>query len=80
MKRERRKFNNEFKAEVSLDAIKEKLTIVELAEKYKVNPLQIKPWKKEFLDNKASFFGREGSSKTKREKEQLNKQEQKLFE
>jgi transposase len=80
MKRERRKFTNEFKAEVALEAIKEKLTIVELAEKYKVNPVQIKAWKKEFLDNKASVFGSEVSSKIKREKEQLNKQEQELFE
>jgi transposase len=77
---ERRKFTNEFKAEVALEAIKEKLTMVELAMKYKVNPVQIKAWKKEFIDNKASVFGSEGSSKTKREKEQLNKQEQELFE
>jgi transposase-like protein len=42
MKRERRKFTNEFKAEVALEAIKEKLTMVELAMKYKVNPVQIK--------------------------------------
>jgi transposase-like protein len=48
MKRERRKFTNEFKAEVALEAINEKLTMVELAEKYKVNPVQIKSWKKEF--------------------------------
>lgn len=80
MKRERRKFTNEFKAEVALEAIKEKLTMVELAMKYKVNPVQIKAWKKEFLDNKAIVFGSEGSSKTKREKEELNKQEQELFE
>lgn len=65
MKCERRKFTNEFKAEVALEAIKEKLTMVELAEKYKVNPVQIKAWKKEFLDNKASVFGSEDSSKTK---------------
>jgi transposase-like protein len=80
MKRERRKFTNEFKAEVAIEAIKEKLTMFELAEKYKVNPAQIKAWKKEFLDNKASVFGSEGSSKAKREKEQLNKQEHALFE
>jgi transposase-like protein len=42
MKRERRKFTNELKAEVALEAIKEKLTMVELAMKYKVNPVQIK--------------------------------------
>jgi len=32
MNRERRKFTNEFKAAVALEAIKEKLTMVELAE------------------------------------------------
>jgi hypothetical protein len=31
MKRERRKFTNEFKAEVASEAIKEKLKMVELA-------------------------------------------------
>ena len=46
MKRERRKFTNEFKAEVALEAIKEKLTMVELAMKYKVNPIQICVYKK----------------------------------
>jgi transposase len=80
MKRERRNFTNEFKAEVALEAIKEKLTMVELADKYKDNPVQIKACKKEFLDNNASVFGSVGSSKTKREKEQLSKQEQELFE
>jgi hypothetical protein len=33
MKRERRRFNHEFRAEVALEAIKEKLPVVELAEK-----------------------------------------------
>lgn len=80
MKRERRKFTNEFKAEVALEAIKEKLTMVELAQKYKVNPVQIKAWKKEFLDNKASVFGSGSTTKAKREQEQLSKQEQELFE
>jgi transposase len=69
MKRERRKFTNEFKAEVALEAIKEKLTMVELAMKYKVNPVQIKAWKKEFLDNKASVFV---CSKSERSEIKLN--------
>ncbi len=46
--------------------------MVELAEKYKMNPVQIKARKKEFLDNKTSVFGSEDSSKTKRENKQLN--------
>jgi hypothetical protein len=50
--------------------------MVELAEKDKVNSSQIKAEKKEFLDNKASVFVSEGSSKAKLEKEQLTKREQ----
>jgi transposase len=80
MKHERRKFTNDFKAEVALEAIKEKLTMVELAQKYKVNPVQIKAWKKELLDNKASVFGSVNRTKAKREQEQMNKLEQEMFE
>jgi transposase len=80
MKRERRKFTNEFKAEVAIEAIKEKSTIEELAQKYKLSPVQIKSWKKEFLDNKASVFESGISAKAKLEQEQKNKQEQELFE
>ncbi len=53
MKRGRRKFINEFKADFALKAMKEKLTMVELAQKYNMNQVQIKTWKKEFFDYKA---------------------------
>jgi uncharacterized protein YjcR len=54
--------------------------MVELAQKYKVNPVQIKAWKKELLDNKASVFGSVNRTKAKREQEQMNKLEQEMFE
>jgi transposase-like protein len=38
MKSERRKFTNAFKTEVFLEALKEKLSVVQLAEKYKLYP------------------------------------------
>ncbi len=79
MKRERRKFTNEFKAEVALEAIKEKLTMVELAQKYKINPVQIKAWKKEFLENKAFVFGGDQNKKTL-DQELKAKHEQELYE
>ena len=79
MKRERRKFTNDFKADVALEASKEKLTIVELAQKFKISPVQIKVWKKEFLENKANVFNGV-SNKTRREEEDQSRQEQELFE
>jgi transposase-like protein len=41
MKETRRKFSAEFKARVSLDAVKERETLAELAKKYEVSPVVI---------------------------------------
>lgn len=57
MKRERRKFTNAFKTEVVLEALKEKLTVAQLAEKYKLYPTQISSWKAEFLEKSENVFG-----------------------
>jgi uncharacterized protein YjcR len=40
--------------------------MVALAQKYKVNPVQIKAWKKEFLDNKGTLFGSAFGSQTQK--------------
>lgn len=72
MKRERRKFTNAFKTEVVLEALKEKKTTSELAERYKLYPTQISAWKTEFLANANSVFGADTAemqdSKDKKEK------------
>ena len=41
MKRERREITSSFKTEVDLEALKEKRTIAELAQHYKLYPTQI---------------------------------------
>ena len=56
MKKERRKFTSAFKAKVAIEAIKEDLTIQELAAKHQVHPSQITTWKKEFLENASLVF------------------------
>ena len=56
MKKERRKFTSAFKAKVAVEAIKEDLTIQELAVKHQVHPNQISTWKKEFLENASLVF------------------------
>lgn len=66
----RRKFSAEFKSKVCIEALKEQQTIEALAKKYDVHPTQINTWKKEFLQNSAVVFEKEGSGGAD-QKEQL---------
>ncbi len=63
-KQTRRKFSSSFKAKVALEAVKNQQTLAELAVKFEVNPVMISKWKTEFLENMASAFEKEGSSKS----------------
>ena len=56
MKRTRRKFSAAFKAKVALEALKEQMTIQELATKFEVHPNMITNWKSEFLKNASMVF------------------------
>ena len=56
MKKTRRKFTSEFKTKVSIEAIRERYALSELAEKFEVHPTQIAKWKREFLDNATAAF------------------------
>lgn len=63
MKRKRRKFSSKFKTKVVLEAIKERHTLSELAEKHELHPNQITTWKKEFLNNAEEVFSKNVSNK-----------------
>ena len=52
----RRKFTSKFKTKVVLEALKERQTVAELAQKYELHPNQISTWKKEFLANAEQVF------------------------
>jgi len=53
----RKRYTAEFKAKVALEAIREELTMAELAKKYEVHPTMISGWKKQAIANMASAFG-----------------------
>lgn len=56
MKRTRRKFSSEFKSQVAIEALKERYTLTELAQKLELHPNQISQWKQEFLERSKSIF------------------------
>lgn len=63
----RKRFDEQFKATVALESVKEERTLQELAEKYQVHPNQISAWKKKLLEQSATIFER----KNKKEEEQF---------
>jgi len=77
-KKQIRRFDPEFKKKVVLEALKEEITLNELANKYKIVPKNITNWKKEFLDNAELVFERDKAAT--RYKEQLYDKERQMDE
>ena len=77
MKRKRRKFSAAFKVKVAVEALKERQTLSELAERFELHANQISQWKREFLDNADKAFT-EKSSKKEDSEDKMGKLYQKI--
>lgn len=75
-KRTRRVLDDAFKTKVVLEALKEAMTLNELASKYQIHPNQISQWKTLFVKNASSVFS--GPKDEKRELEQLREEREDL--
>ena len=56
MKAKKRKFSAAFKAQVAIEALRERESLAELARRFEVHPNQISKWKQEFLTRSAEIF------------------------
>lgn len=64
----RRKFTSKFKMKVVLEALKERETTPELAQKFDISPQQINLWKREFKQGaEVVFESKKKSKKTESE-------------
>ena len=67
----RRSFSSEFKTKVVLEALSERYTMSELAQRHKIHPQQITNWKKLFLDNASLIFDNGPSVSQARSEEEV---------
>jgi transposase len=63
--RTRRRFSEEFKAKVALEAIQGHQTVAELATKHEIHPTQIAVWKHEAVEKLAKVFDEKGLERDK---------------
>ena len=61
----RRKFSSKFKTKVVLEALKERMSMSELARKFEAQPKQIVQWKKEFLNSAEDVFDKKSKQDEK---------------
>ena len=67
MKKSRRRFSSEFKSKVALEALKERYSLSQLAERFELHPNQISQWKQEFLEKSKDVFDKKTSKNDDKE-------------
>ena len=68
----RRKFTAKFKNKVVMEALKERHTMAELAQKYELHPQQITTWKNHFLAHAESVFEKKTTNRKDEQEQQMD--------
>ena len=68
----RKKYDEVFKAKVALEAVKGEMTIAEIASKYEVHPNLIMSWRRHLLENAAELFSRKKDPQIAEQKELID--------
>lgn len=71
MSKKRKSYSPEFKAKVALAALKNEMTIAELAARFAVHPTMIASWKRSLLEGAADIFDK-GQKSRKQSEEQID--------
>jgi transposase len=74
----RKRYSNEFKARVALEAIREELTLAELSKKHGVHPNMISGWKRAAIKNMAAGFGKDDGGTAKEAAVEIDKLHSKI--
>lgn len=67
MRKTRRKFSSEFKSKVALEAVKERYSLSEMAERFELHPNQISQWKQEFIEKSKDVFDKKTNKPQEKE-------------
>tara|TARA_E500000318_G_C3493653_1_gene185461 strand:- start:502 stop:777 length:276 start_codon:yes stop_codon:yes gene_type:complete len=59
----RRKFTSKFKTKVVLEALKERVTTKEIAQRFEISVQQVNLWKREFLEDAPTVFDKGKTTK-----------------
>jgi transposase len=71
MKKSRRKFSSAFKAQVAIEALKERESLAELSTRFEVHPNMISKWKQEFVERSAGVFDKKAEAESGIDPEKL---------
>lgn len=76
--KKRTRYGAEFKAKVAIEALREEITLPELASKYELDPSQVNRWKADLLNGSKDIFSVKRGRKKKEDTKELDSLYQKI--
>ncbi len=75
MSEKRKQYKPSYKGQVAVAAIQERETLAQIAQRFKIHPVQVSQWKKHLIENAGAAFETDGveSQQAARDQEELLK-------